>query len=77
MKTILVEGEGINLKTGKMVRFKVPDTISKAGVEKFLKNIELISDNIRPSDQDTAGHRQSGVFRIASEVDPEDVSEQD
>lgn len=37
----LFSGTGVNLKTGKEVSFKVPDTISKKGLEGLAKNMRL------------------------------------
>jgi hypothetical protein len=38
---ILFNGKGVNLKTGKEISFKVPDTISKKGLEGIVKNIRM------------------------------------
>ena len=38
---VLFSGTGTNLKTGKEISFKVPDTISKQGLENIAKNIRL------------------------------------
>jgi hypothetical protein len=38
---VLFSGKGVNLKTGKEISFKVPDTISKQGLENIVKNIKM------------------------------------
>ncbi|MFN7990735.1 MAG: hypothetical protein U0R44_01110 [Candidatus Micrarchaeia archaeon] len=41
---ILFVGTGVNLKTGKKISFKVPDTISKKGLEALATNVRM--DNL-------------------------------
>ena len=38
---ILFSGSGVNLKTGKEISFKVPDTISQKGLEGLAKNVRM------------------------------------
>ena len=38
---VLFSGLGTNLKTGKEILFKVPDTISKKGLEGLAKNVKM------------------------------------
>ncbi len=42
MRKILFEGEGTNLKTGKKIRFQIPDTMSVGGLEGLMKNISPV-----------------------------------
>ncbi len=37
----LFVGTGVNLKTGKDISFKVPDTISKKGLEGLARNVRM------------------------------------
>ncbi|MEW6035611.1 MAG: hypothetical protein AB1529_03290 [Candidatus Micrarchaeota archaeon] len=37
----LFSGRGTNLKTGKEISYRVPDTISKKGLEGLLKNVRM------------------------------------
>ncbi len=40
-KNVLFSGRGVNLKTGKEISFKVPDTISLKGLESLEKNVKM------------------------------------
>jgi hypothetical protein len=40
-ENILFSGSGVNLKNGKEISFKVPDTISKKGLECIARNIKM------------------------------------
>ncbi len=46
MRKILFEGEGTNLKTGKQIRFQIPETLSIEGIEGLVRNVSPID---RPS----------------------------
>ena len=38
---VLFSGRGVNLKSGKEISFKVPDTIGKKGLEGLAKNVRM------------------------------------
>ena len=38
---ILFKGTGTNLKTGKAISFRVPDTITEKGLESIAKNVRF------------------------------------
>ncbi len=37
----LFSGRGVNVKTGKEISFRVPDTISKKGLESLSRNVKM------------------------------------
>lgn len=44
-KKYFYEGDGINRKTGKAIKFRVPKSISDKGIELLRKNVEKGSDD--------------------------------
>ena len=41
MRKPIFSGKGINLKTGKPIRFKIPDTLSSKAIESIRKNVKI------------------------------------
>ncbi|MFN7990739.1 MAG: hypothetical protein U0R44_01130 [Candidatus Micrarchaeia archaeon] len=86
MQKTLFSGEGLNRKNDKMIKFKVPESISEKGLETFWKNVDvhfkdgqwyppLKPDPLSPRfDPDSCGYCGDGVI---SEIGRTDLSKGD
>ncbi|HSB47461.1 MAG TPA: hypothetical protein VLD37_05585 [Candidatus Bilamarchaeum sp.] len=53
MRKTILEGEGVNLKSGRHIRFRIPSGMSDSGQEAFLRNVGVsrLSHAGRESDE--------------------------